>query len=253
MLETLIFALGLNIVMFLVAFSLKTDKLTDISYAVTFAGIVIFGVLQNKMSVVQWIAFGIVLLWSIRLGSYLLYRIHKIGHDKRFDEMRQSFWKFGRFWVLQGLTAWVVLLPVSFLLQSNSVTEITSVVVVGVVISMFGIIFEGISDVQKFNFIQDKGNKGKWIDIGLWKYSRHPNYFGEILTWVGAYVISYTWLVGAEVYLGLIGPLFISFMLIFVSGIPILEKGADKRWSGDKNYQAYKSRTSILIPFIGKG
>jgi steroid 5-alpha reductase family enzyme len=106
---------------------------------------------------------------------------------------------------------------------------------------------------RKFNFIQNKQNKGKWIESGLWRYSRHPNYFGEILTWVGVYIVSYQWLEGREVYLGLIGPLFISFILIFVSGIPVLEKGADKRWGTDKKYQEYKKRTSILIPFFKKG
>ena len=252
MIETLIFALGLNIAMFLVAFYKKTDKLTDISYAVTFAGIVLFGALNNKMSTAQLIAVGITLFWAVRLGSYLLYRIHIIGRDKRFDEMRQSFWKFGRFWVLQGLTAWIVLLPASFLLQANTVTSLDGIVIIGALISIFGIVFEGISDIQKFNFIQNKHNKGKWIESGLWKYSRHPNYFGEILTWVGVYIVSYQWLVGREVYLGLIGPLFISFILIFVSGIPILEKGADKRWGEDKKYQDYKKRTSILIPFFNK-
>jgi len=253
MLETLLFALGLNTAMFLVAFYKKTDKLTDISYAVTFAGIAIFGAVQNKMSIAQWVVVGITLLWAVRLGSYLLYRIHVIGRDKRFDEMRKSFWKFGRFWVLQGLTAWIVLLPASILMQSNSVTSLESIVVFGALISVFGIIFEGISDIQKFNFIQNKANKGKWIESGLWKYSRHPNYFGEILTWVGVYIVSYTWLVGNEVYIALIGPLFISFILIFVSGIPILEKGADKRWGADKKYQEYKKRTSVLIPFLKIG
>ena len=253
MLETLIFALVLNIAMFLIAFYKKTDKLTDISYALTFAGIVLFGAINNKMSTAQLIAVSIILLWSVRLGSYLLYRIYVIGRDKRFDEMRQSFWKFGRFWVLQGLTAWIVLLPASFLLQTNSVTSLNTLVFIGALISVFGIVFEGISDIQKFNFIQNKANKGKWIESGLWRYSRHPNYFGEILTWVGVYIISHQHLVGEEVYLGLIGPIFISFILIFVSGIPILEKGADKRWRDDHKYQEYKKRTSVLIPFINKG
>lgn len=252
MIETLLFALGLNVAMFLIAFYKKTDKLTDISYAVTFAGIVVFGAFKNEMSIAQWIAVWITIFWATRLGGYLLYRIHVIGRDKRFDEMRQSFWKFGRFWVLQGLTAWVVLLPASYLLQTNKVTTFSGLVVLGALISVFGVVFEGVSDIQKFNFIQNKANKGKWIESGLWKYSRHPNYFGEILTWVGMYVVSYSWLEGNKVYLGLIGPLFISFMLIFVSGIPILEKGADKRWGSDMKYVEYKKRTSVLIPLLNK-
>jgi steroid 5-alpha reductase family enzyme len=247
MIETLLFALVLNMVMFLVAFRFKTDKLTDISYAVTFAGIALYGALRNDMSAVQWLVFALVCVWAVRLGSYLLIRIHAMGRDKRFDEMRNSFWKFGRFWFLQGLTAWVVMLPATFLFQTGSVTEFTTVVIVGAVIAIAGLLIESFADQQKFKFIQDKSNKGKWIESGLWKYSRHPNYLGEMLMWYGVYIISYSWLSDSEMYVALIGPLFISFMLVGVSGIPLLEKSADKRWGADKKYQAYKKRTSVLL------
>ena len=100
-----------------------------------------------------------------------------------------------------------------------------------------------------FNFIQNKKNKGKWIDTGLWAYSRHPNYFGEILVWLGMHIAVVSGLVTANQQLvASISPLFIAFLLLFVSGVPLLEKSAEKRWGKNKKYQQYKVTTSLLIP-----
>ncbi len=248
MIETLIFALVLNIVMFLFAFRNKTDKLTDISYALTFVGIALFGVLNNEMSSAQWVAFALVLIWAARLGSYLLIRIKAMGRDKRFDDKRNNFWKFGGFWILQAVTAWVVMLPVSFLMQTSAETELSTLVIISGLVSLGGIVFEAVADMQKFYFVQNKDNKGKWIANGLWKYSRHPNYFGEIMTWYGVYFVCYTWLSERDSAIALLGPIFITFMLGFVSGIPLLEASAEKKWSKDPKYKDYKRKTSILIP-----
>lgn len=248
MIETLIFALVLNIVMFLFAFRNKTDKLTDISYALTFVGIALFGVLNNEMSSAQWVAFALVLIWAARLGSYLLIRIKAMGRDKRFDDKRNNFWKFGGFWILQAVTAWVVMLPVSFLMQTSAETELSTLVIISGLVSLGGIVFEAVADMQKFYFVQNKDNKGKWIANGLWKYSRHPNYFGEIMTWYGVYFVCYTWLSERDSAIALLGPIFITFMLGFVSGIPLLEASAEKKWGKDPKYKDYKRKTSILIP-----
>ncbi len=252
MIETLIFAIVLNLLMFFFAFTLKTDKLTDISYATTFVGIALFGFSKTDQGTVQKIIFGLVILWAVRLGTYLLIRIHKMGRDKRFDEMRSSFWKFGRFWLLQGLTAWVVMLPASYLLISGRQTELNALTIFGLAISVTGILLESIADNQKFVFIMNKRNSGKWIESGIWGYSRHPNYFGEMLTWYGAYILCYSWLNTSENLVALVGPLFITILLVGVSGIPLLEKSADKRWGSDKKYIAYKKRTSVLIPLPNK-
>lgn len=248
MIETLIFSLVLNIAMFLVAYRNKTDKLTDISYALTFIGIALFGVFNNEMSKAQWLVFALVLIWAIRLGAYLLIRIRTIKRDKRFDKMRGNFWKFGQFWILQAITAWIVMLPATFLLRTNVKTELSLLVIVSGLIALSGIIFEAFADVQKFKFIQNKNNAGKWIDKGLWRYSRHPNYFGEIITWYGIYFVSYTWLTERESAMALLGPIFITFMLGFVSGLPMLEAAADKKWGNNPKYKEYKRKTSVLIP-----
>lgn len=252
MLETLFFVLGLNIIGFLIAFRYKTDKLTDISYALSFAGIAIYGALTNTMSIAQWLVFALVMLWAARLGSFLLYRVHVVGKDQRFDEMRKSAVLFGRFWILQGITAWVVMLPATYLLLSGKTTELHIVTLLGAALALFGLVFEAVSDWQKFQFNQNKKNKGNWIASGLWKYSRHPNYFGEICVWYGVYTACLPWLTDKQAYISIISPMTIAMLLIGFSGIPILEKSADKRWGKNAKYLDYKRRTSVLIPKFPK-
>jgi len=246
MFETLVFALALNLIGFGFAFRFKTDKLTDMSYALTFAGIALFGILRNEITLPKIVLFSLVCLWAVRLGSYLAYRIHIMGRDKRFDEMRGNFRKFLGFWVLQAITAWIVMVPVTFVLNSDTTTS-SVLVWLGAIIALKGLAIEAIADMQKFRFSTNPTNKNKWIDSGLWQYSRHPNYLGEMIFWTGVYIAALTQLQGVQVYVSLVSPLFISGMLLFVSGIPLLEKSADKKWGTDKAYQTYKKRTSVLL------
>lgn len=237
-LETLLFAIGFNILMFIPAFLFKTDKLTDLSYSLTFIGLIIYIFLSKPYSVGSLLLLFMVLIWALRLGSFLFIRIHKQKKDDRFDIMRNSFFKFLGFWLLQGFTVWVVLIPAT--LFNNKYYSI------GLIIWLLGLIIESFADAQKFSFKKNPKNNGKFIQIGLWKYSRHPNYFGEILCWIGVYIFTGVWL------WGLISPLYIFVLLIFVSGIPLLEKKADKTWGKNKSYKKYKKETSILIPWVKK-
>lgn len=246
---TFLVSLGINLLMFVPAFIFKTDKLTDISYAVTFAVVAIFGLISGDDSFLKFVYVGAVLLWAVRLGGYLLVRIWKTGKDSRFDDMRNSFWKFLRFWVLQGLTVWVVMLPGTLFLNGPVASSIV-LPVVGGVIFLAGLLIETFADLQKYRFINSPENKGMWIDSGLWSVSRHPNYLGEIMVWVGLYVFVVPSLFGWHLIVGALGPLFIAGMIGFVSGIPILEKSADKRWGDNPKYQAYKKNTGVLFPKI---
>jgi steroid 5-alpha reductase family enzyme len=117
----------------------------------------------------------------------------------------------------------------------------------GIIIWATGLVIETIADAQKFMFNNDPEKKGRWIDEGLWHYSRHPNYFGEILCWIGIYVYAF-YPEFEQGLVGLISPLFIILLLLFISGIPLLEKASDEKWGHNHEYKKYKRTTSVLIP-----
>jgi len=244
----LLIALGINIVMFIPAFRFKTDKLTDLSYSLTFIILTIIAIILSKFTILKSIVFMMIIAWGLRLGIFLFIRIRKMKRDKRFDGMRESFFRFLKFWVLQGLAVWVILIPALFFINSN----LTEVMWVGFIIWALGLILESTADFQKYNFKQNEKNKDRFIQSGIWKYSRHPNYFGEILCWVGIYIFVFASLTSLQKIVSLASPLFIIILLLFVTGLPPLEKYADKKWGKQKDYQEYKRKTSILIPWIPK-
>ena len=244
----LIIALGINILMFIPAFKFKTDKLTDLSYSLTFIILIILALILSNITTTKIILSLMVLAWGLRLGIFLFIRIRKMKKDKRFDGMRESFFRFLKFWVLQGLAVWVILIPAFFFINS----DIIKISWIGFIIWALGLIIESTADFQKYSFKQDKKNKDKFIQTGLWKYSRHPNYFGEILCWVGIYIFVFNSLTMLQKIIALVSPLFIIILLLFVTGLPMLEKYANKKWGKQKDYQEYRRRTSILIPWIPK-
>jgi steroid 5-alpha reductase family enzyme len=240
-------ALGINLVLFLMAYRWQSDKLTDISYALSFLAIDVVGlVTADGLRAYNCLAFLLVAVWAARIGGFLLIRILKFGKDGRFDELRGSFVKFGKFWLGQALTAWVLMLPV-IMVQSRG-GELKLLVWAGVAVWLIGLVVEAMADYQKFRFKLAADKPQPWIDSGLWRYSRHPNYFGEITVWAGVYIYCFEALSGWGRLIGLASPLLIAAVLLFVSGVPMLEKSADKRWGKDPKYKAYKRRTRLLLP-----
>lgn len=242
----LLVSLLINLTMFVVAFRLQSDKLTDISYAATFATITVWAFATSGRNAYHLVLLAMLLLWSLRLGSFLLYRVIKTGKDARFDGMRESFVRFGKFWLAQAVSVWVIMIPAVFAFGGNASLDALSLVGLGV--WLIGWVCESVADWQKFAFSSNPRNKNKWIETGIWKYSRHPNYFGEIMVWLGVYLYAASSITTLQALIALVSPLFITSLLLFVSGIPILEKSADKRWGGIAAYRVYKKRTSILIP-----
>ena len=240
-------SLAINLVLFLIAFRLQSDKLTDVSYALSFLTIAIvslaYAVNFNSFS---WIIFALPALWAVRIGSFLLMRVVKVGRDRRFDAIRTSFVKFGKFWLGQALTAWILMLPVSLALYRGG--QLSALLFVGVFIWLIGLLIEAVADYQKFAFKLSRASEDGWIQDGIWKYARHPNYFGEILVWSGIYICCFDALNGFEKIISLASPLLITALLLFVSGVPPLEKSADQRWGKRKTYQEYKQRTRLIIP-----
>jgi steroid 5-alpha reductase family enzyme len=251
LISALLISLGINILGFLVAYNLKTDKLTDFSYALSFVTVNIFGLFKSgNFNLPNILIVLAITLWAIRLASYLVVRIKAWGRDRRFDGVREDFKKFFKFWFFQGLTAWVVsIAALQFINLNDSNSSLSLVTVLGLLIFAKGLTIESIADLQLFKFSQNKENKGKFIDLGLWKRSRHPNYLGEITVWFGIWVATLPALSLNQAILGFISPLFIFLIIRFASGVPKLEKSAQEKWGSDKNYQAYKKRTGLILPF----
>lgn len=237
--------LAFNGVAFLMGYFLQTDKFTDITYNLSFFVVTLVLLLKvGDFSLLKVLLGGMVLVWSLRLGTYLFVRILKIRHDARFDSMRPSFVRFLGFWVLQTVSIFIIMLPVIVVLGKN-IDGLGVLSWVGFGIWLLGFLMETIADYQKYVFKNE--NPSKFMRTGLWKYSRHPNYLGEIMCWVGIFVFCAPFLVGLE-WLSIISPIWIFTLLMWVSGIPLLEKSADQRYGHLSEYQTYKSETGVLFP-----
>jgi steroid 5-alpha reductase family enzyme len=184
--------------------------------------------------------------WGIRLGAYLFARILKTGVDHRFDDMRDRPLRFARFWALQALTVWVVMLPAIRLFTRPGDSAVSWVSILGFALWALGFAIEAASDAQKSAFKKNPANRDHFISSGLWKYSRHPNYLGESLLWWGLFIAAVPLFSGWD-FLAAIGPLYLTLLLLFVSGVPLLEKSADSRYGKDAAYREYKRRTSIFL------
>lgn len=257
-------SLGINYLFFIFAFIFKSDVFTDITYALSFSLIsIIFFAWYRNFSLNQILVFILINIWALRLGTYLFARIIKIKVDHRFDEMRDSFWKFGVFWTLQAFTVFITVLPGTMFLtfDANSLNNnLTSLFSLFLLISLFGLIFETIADLQKNKFFNNlKTQKDPFLKTGLWKITRHPNYFGEMLVWYGialtfisSVIFNSENLLNYSLILFLICPLYMNISLIYISGIFLLEIREFERYWNEEGYQDYLKTTPMIIPFIGK-
>lgn len=246
-LATLGIALLINLAAFVPAYLLRTDKLTDVTYALSFVALALYGFVVGPGASAHGVLLVMLGIWAARLGGYLLLRIHTMGRDARFDDRRGSVRRFGAFWLLQGVTVWVVMLP-STIFFARAVDRIPAWAYAGVAVWLAGLVIETVADAQKYRFKTNPRNEGRWIEHGLWRYSRHPNYLGEIMVWTGVYLYTLSGLSIGQALVGVVSPVYLSLLLIRVSGIPILEKRADERWGGDEAYRRYRRRTGILLP-----
>jgi steroid 5-alpha reductase family enzyme len=242
-----VIALALNGAFFAVAAARRTDVVTDLSYSLTFALLAVVLPLTGGREPVQLVASLLVILWAARLGTYLFRRILRMKVDHRFDGMRDKPLRFARFWLLQAVTVAVVMLPTSYLLDRSDAPGFGAWAFAGAAVWLVGLLIEAAADAQKSAFKANDANRGRFITAGLWGYSRHPNYFGEILVWWGVFVYAVPFLHGAA-FAVVVGPVFITLLLLFVSGIPPLERSADEKYGDDPAYRDYKRRTSILVP-----
>lgn len=233
---------------FIPAYLLQTEKFYDLTGSLTYISVTILAVLLSpQVDGRSLLLAALVVIWAIRLGSFLFTRIQKAGKDSRFDEIKPNFMRFLNAWTIQGLWVTFTLAAPLIAITSAAHRELGLFAVLGALIWAFGFAFEVAADAQKSRFRADPQNKGKFIRSGLWAHSRHPNYFGEIVLWIGVAVIALPVLRGWQ-WIALISPAFVTFLLTRVSGIPMLEKSADEKWGGQPDYEAYKASTPVLIP-----
>jgi steroid 5-alpha reductase family enzyme len=240
-------ALAVNGAFFAVAAARKTDVVTDLSYSLTFALLAVTLPFTGAREPVQVAASLLVVVWAMRLGVYLFRRIRRMKVDHRFDGIREDPRRFARFWLLQAIAVAVIMLPVSYLLDRSDPPGFGAWAIAGAVAWLVGLAIEAVADAQKSAFRENPANRGHFIASGLWRYSRHPNYFGEILVWWGLFAYAVPFLDGAA-FAVVAGPVFITLLLLFVSGIPPLERSAAEKYGHDPAYQDYKRRTSLLVP-----
>jgi len=231
---------------FVPAYLRRTERFYDLVGSLTYLTVTAFAIASTGFADMRSIILGILIgVWAVRLGSFLFRRIRSDGSDGRFDEIKTSASRFLVAWTLQGLWVFLTLCAALAAITMTAPSDLGLLDGIGLSIWVIGFALEVIADRQKSEFRRQ--NPGRYIDTGLWAWSRHPNYFGEIVLWTGIAVMASSTLRGWQ-WVTLVSPLFVTLLLTRVSGIPLLEKRADDRWGDDEGYRAYKARTPVLIP-----
>ena len=240
-------AFGINWLVFIPSMFAQTDRFYDLTGGITYLTTISVAVwLSSELDLRATLVATMVIVWALRLASFLFLRISKAGHDSRFDEIKTRPPRFFLAWTLQGL--WVLLTAAAALavITGGARAPLGVVGIVGIAVWAFGMLIEIVADRQKSAFRADPANKGKFISTGLWAWSRHPNYFGEIVLWIGMAIVAIPVLQGWQ-WATLISPVFVYFLLTRVSGVPMLEDAADERWGGQEDYETYKRNTPVLL------
>ena len=244
-------AFAIQWVAFIPAYVFQTEKFYDLTGSLTYLSVIWVSLASTsevftKLNGANIAIVLLITMWALRLGTFLFLRIHKDGEDKRFRSIKPSATQFFMTWTLQGL--WVSLCSMCALtaLSSETGVIVNAFFYIGLGLFVFGFSTEVIADKQKSKFRSIPENRDKFITTGLWAKSRHPNFFGEIVLWTGIAVMSFSSLEGLQ-YLTLISPIFTYLLLVYVSGVRMLEARADKKWGGDEEYIKYKSETPVLM------
>jgi steroid 5-alpha reductase family enzyme len=241
-------AFAINWLAFIPSALARTEHYYDLVGGVTYITVTAAAVLMSgELDLRAVLVAAMVMTWSLRLATFLFLRISNSGSDSRFDDIKTRPLRFFMAWTLQGL--WVLLTAAAALaIITGGVREPLGLIgIVGIAVWAVGFLIEIVADRQKSKFRKDPNNTGKFINVGLWAWSRHPNYFGEIVLWTGMAIVALPVLQGWQ-WATLISPVFVTFLLTRVSGIPLLAEKANKRWGGQDDFEDYKHKTPVLIP-----
>ncbi|KAA0168550.1 hypothetical protein FNF31_00430 [Cafeteria roenbergensis] len=235
-----------------VAVALQTERFYDMFGTLGFVACTSYAVLSGGAwdNLRARVAAAMVLVWALRLGSFLVYRISRDGGvDKRFAEIRINPVRFFVAWTLQALWILTTALPVYAVAAEGKPSDLAPEDLA--LVALWGVFFviEAAADYHKLLFTSNPANKGQFIRTGLWAVSQHPNYAGELGMWWTLAAFCVRGLGGPWVAI-LAAPLFETLLLLFVSGIPLLDKAAAKKWGDSAEYKAYTARTAVLVPFL---
>ena len=237
---------------FIPAYIFQTEKFYDLVGSITYLSVVLFTLYRSTvMPIESLVVVACVVVWAVRLGSFLFLRIKKDGEDKRFRSIKPSFTRFFMTWTLQGTWVSMCLLCVLTAISSNTGVGSGFTFWLGLFLFIVGFAVEVVADIQKSNFRKLLSNKDKFITSGLWGRSRHPNYLGELVLWIGIAVMSIASLGGLQ-YLTLISPLFVYVLLMYISGVRMLEESGEKKWGHLDEYKKHVQDTPKFFLRINK-
>lgn len=241
LLTTAIFIFFYMSVFFIISIVKKRNDIADIAWGIGFILISLYNLSTNFNPQIFLITL-LVFIWGSRLAIHIFNRNKNKKEDFRYLQWRQEWGKYFyirsylQVFLLQGFFMWLISLPLIINQQNIFIINI-----LGILVWIIGFYFESTADAQLAKFLKDTKNKGKIMDQGLWRYSRHPNYFGEVTMWWGIWLISFS---GYFSLFSILSPLTITFLILKVSGIPLLEK----KYLGNRDYEIYKKKTSIFFP-----
>ena len=249
--DTILIVFVIQWVLFVPAYLFRTEKFFDLTGSVTYIFAVSFVFYKSNDDLLSYdigslILSIVIVFWALRLGSFLFLRIKKAGEDKRFKEIKTSPSRFFMTWSLQGM--WVSLCSACALtaLANPNGIQTNLLFYFGLFIFLSGFILEIIADTQKSKFRSNTENKNRFISTGLWSFSRHPNYLGEIILWLGISVMSISALSGWQ-YVTLISPVFTYILLVYISGVRLLEESGKEKWGHLEEYKKYLKNTPSLF------
>ena len=241
-------AFAINWLVFVPSSIAKTERFYDLTGSITYITVTTVALIASGDLDPRAVIAGVmVIVWALRLGTFLFRRIRRDGKDGRFDEIKVSPIRFLAAWTIQGL--WVLLTAAAALaiITSTERADLGWIAAIGIAVWVAGFAIEVVADQQKSAFKKDPANEDQFISSGLWAWSRHPNYFGEITLWTGMAILAIPVLSGWQ-WVVLISPVFVTLLLTRISGLPMLERRADEKWGDDPEYQKYKESTPVLVP-----
>jgi len=238
---------ALHWAVFVPSYAFKTEHYFDLTGSLSYITTVVAAIVFNpSLDLRDLIICAMITVWALRLGSFLFLRIKKDGQDKRFIVMKTKFTWFLMTWTIGGLWVLVTMAAGLAALTSNTTAELGLVSYLGIALWLFGFVVEVTADNQKTEFRKNPDNRNRFITTGVWSWSQHANYFGEITLWFGLALVALPVLSGWQLAT-LISPVFVYFLLTKVSGIPLLDRLAKQKWGTDSDYLSYTQATSKLL------